>query len=35
MDKKQKNTYDDEYVDNENVGDAYTNLEISSAEAKS
>ena len=31
--QEQKNTYDDEYVDNENVGDAYTNLEISSAEA--
>jgi len=31
--KEQKKTYDNEYVDNENVGDAYTNLEISSAEA--
>jgi len=30
--KEQKKTYDNEYVDNENVGDAYTNLEISSAE---
>ena len=31
--QEQKNTYDDEYVDNENVGDTYTDLEISSAEA--
>ena len=31
--QEQKNTYDDEYVDNENAGDTYTDLEISSAEA--
>lgn len=31
--ERTKKTYDNEYVDNENVGDAYTNLEISSAEA--
>ena len=31
--QEQKKAYDNEYVDNENVGDAYTNLEISSAEA--
>ena len=31
--QEQKKAYDNEYVDNENVGDTYTNLEISSAEA--